>query len=125
MRPEDVWDGRKGRKYVANSREEQRVLFPSREESAKVQALDNLRMRRWVSWFIGLMLATTLVVLPSSAEAHPVCNIPPNWHDHYHFPYAHRDDWYYSFTTGNLTTTLYRHWWNADHSYYQSTSDCI
>jgi len=71
---------------------------------------------------MAFAMAVSLVAVGSTEEAgaHPLCDSNPSWHDHYHFPYAHRDDWYYSHSTGDL----YKHWYNYDHDYYQSTDDC-
>jgi hypothetical protein len=71
---------------------------------------------------LAFALVTPVAVLATAqpAAAHPLCDANPDHHTHYHFPYAHEDDWWWSFNTG----TTYKHWWNSDHMYYESTGDC-
>lgn len=57
--------------------------------------------------------------IPASAGA----SCGTGWHDHYHFPYAHRDDWNYLY--GSTTNGVHQHVaWNSDHSYQGISGTC-
>jgi hypothetical protein len=81
-----------------------------------------------VGTLIGTLATVATVARPSTANAHAVCQVDattnPHWH--YHFPYAHYDEWHWvgDDTAGDPIHYLVRYWHSADRGTYK-TGDCI